>query len=105
MRHYEEGYCIDFHAVEPPLGGFTSAQQCYDKIIDENINECAIGSGLKLAFGKAGGMRAGRCLCQKSGTTCVVTTNNLGADGLDVWACERTNCRCNFKAINFLSDV
>ena len=91
--YFQEGYCHDFHEVAKPSGGFTSAQQCYDKIMDENIAGCAIGAGLKFAIGKAGGSRAGRCLCQKQGTSCVVTGQHLGSNGLDVWVCEGTDCR------------
>ena len=63
--------------------------------MDENITDCAIGAGLKLAIGKEGGSRAGRCLCQKVYTLCVVTTNGLGANGLDVWVCESADCRAS----------
>ena len=92
LTFYREGYCKDFHEVPQPSGGFTSAQQCYDKIMNDNISGCAIGNGLKIALAKDGGSRAGRCLCQKSGTICVVQ-NNLGANGLDLWSCGGSDCR------------
>ena len=102
LTYYSDGYCQSFHEVKKTSGGFTSEQECYDKIMDDNITECAIGSGLKIAIGKEGGGFAGRCVCQKSGTTCVVTTKNaVGANGLDLWVCQSANCRSkNFVFIS-----